>query len=127
MSFFPKPLTAVAPITYSVGVNNQCVFNSSPPAMAFNYSAFSPTAQTAVSTFNLRCSNALPWTVSVNPASAAVIGLKYGIAVSPSAVTIGTGANQAVTLTGTMDAGQAGTCALGTCTGTQVHTVTISY
>ena len=80
-------LTAVAPITYSVGVNNQCVFNSSPTAMLFNYNAFSPTAQTAVSTFNLRCSNALPWTVSVNPASAAVIGLNYGIAVSPSATT----------------------------------------
>ena len=41
-------LTAVAPITYSVGVNNQCVFNSSPSAMMFNYSAFSTTAQTAV-------------------------------------------------------------------------------
>ena len=120
-------LTAVAPITYSVGVNNQCVFNSSPTAMLFNYSAFSPAAQSSVSTFNLRCSNALPWTVTVSPASAAVIGLNYSIAVSPSATTIGTGADQPVTLTGNMAAGQAGNCALGTCTGTQIHTVTITY
>ena len=120
-------LTAFAPITYSVGVNNQCVFNSSPTAMLFNYSAFNPTVQTAVSTFNLRCSNGLRWMVTVSPASAAVIGLNYGIAVSPSVTTIGTGLNQLVTLTGTMAAGQAGTCALGTCTGTQIHTVTIEY
>lgn len=120
-------LTPVAPITYSVGVNNQCVFNSFPTSMAFNYSSFSPTQQQAISTFDLRCSNLLPWTATVSPANATVVGLAYSIAVSPAVTTNGTGANQLVTLTGTMAAGQAGTCALGTCTGTQVHTVTITY
>ncbi len=119
-------LSPVAPITYSVGVNNQCVFRSFPTNMAFNYIAFSPTQQQALTSFNLRCSNALPWGVTVSPANGVVLGLAYSIASSPTTM-IGTGADQAVTLTGTMPAGQAGSCSLGTCTGSNVHTVTITY
>jgi len=120
-------ITPPASITYSVGVNNQCVLNSFPTQMVFNYTSFSPTPQVVAQSFNLRCSNTLPWTASVSPAAATVLGLNYTIAVSPAGTTSGTGVNQAVTLTGTMPAGQAGTCNTGTCTGTQAHTVTITY
>lgn len=120
-------LTAVAPITYNVGVTNQCVLNSFPTTMAFNYASFSATPQVVAQSFNLRCSNTLPWTVTVSPAAATVLGLNYTVAVSPAVTTNGTGADQAVTLTGTMPADQAGTCNTGTCSGTQAHTVTITY
>lgn len=120
-------LTPVAPITYSVGVTNQCVFNSFPTTMAFNYTSFSATPQVVAQSFNLRCSNTLPWTATVSPAAAIVLGLNYTVAVSPAVTTTGTGVDQAVTLTGTMPADQAGTCNTGTCSGTQAHTVTITY
>jgi hypothetical protein len=120
-------LTPAAPITYSVGVNNQCVLNSFPTRMVFNYTSFSPAPQVATQSFNLRCSNNLPWTATVSPAAATVLGLNYTVAVSPNVTTLGTGVNQPVTLTGTMPAGQAGTCNTGVCTGTQPHTVTITY
>ncbi len=120
-------LTAVAPITYNVGVTNQCVLNSFPTRMVFNYTSFSATPQVVAQSFNLRCSNTLPWTATVSPAAATVLGLNYTVAVSPAVTTNGTGANQPVTLTATMPANQSGTCNTGTCTGTQAHTVTITY
>jgi len=119
-------LTAAAPITYSVGVDNQCVFNSFPAAMAFNYSSFSVVPQVASQSFNLQCSNSLPWTAVVSPATATVLGLTYSVTVSPSSA-IGIGLNQFIALSATMPANQAGTCSSGTCTATQTHTVTISY
>ena len=120
-------LTAVAPITYSVGVTNQCVLNSFPKRMVLNYTAFSATPQVATQIFQLRCSNTLPWTATVSPAAATVLGLNYTVAVSPNVTTLGTGLNQPVSLTATIPAGQAGTCNTGTCTGTQAHTVIITY
>ena len=120
-------LTPTTPITYSVGVTNQCVLNSFPSTMAFNYTSFSAAPQVVAQSFNLRCSNTLPWTATVSPAAATVLGLNYTVAVSPSVTTNGTGANQTVTLTGTMAANQSGTCSTGTCNGTQAHTVTITY
>lgn len=120
-------LTPVVPITYSVGVNNQCVLNSFPTSMVFNYTSFSATPQVVAQSFNLRCSNTLPWTATVSPTAATVLGLNYTVAVSPAVTTNGTGASQAVTLTATMPANQSGTCNTGTCTGTQAHTVTITY
>ena len=118
-------LSPLVPVTYTVGVNNQCVFHTFPQGMVFNYTSFS-TAQTRQSTFNLRCSNALPWTVSVSPVSATLVGLTYTLAPSPASGA-GTGNNQLITLTGTIAANQAGTCATASCSGSRVHTVTITY
>lgn len=119
-------LTASALLNYTVGVTNQCVFNSFPTAINFNYTSFSTTAQTASQTFNLRCSNALPWSIAVSPANNTLLGLNYNLALSPTSGT-GSGLNQLVTLTGTVPAGQAGTCSTAICTGSFVHTVTITY
>ena len=119
-------LTAAAPITYSVGVDNQCVFKSFPTTMAFIYTSFSAAPQVASQSFNLQCSSGLPWTAAVSPATATVLGLTYSVAVSPSSA-IGIGLNQLIALTATIPANQAGTCRSGTCTATQTHTVTISY
>ncbi len=119
-------LTSSASVGYTVGVNNQCVFNTFPSSMVFNYTSFTGTPQSAVRSFDLRCSNALPWSVAVSPASTTLLGLNYTMGISPASGT-GTGADQVVTLTGTLPANQAGTCAAATCAGTQAHTVTITY
>lgn len=120
-------LTSPSPITYSVGVTNQCVFNTFPGGLNFVYNAFGG-AQTSSTSFRLRCSSGLPWTVSVSPASAVVHGLQYTITPSPASGTGNGNTGQNVTLTGDMSANQAGTCATGgVCTATQPHAVTITY
>jgi spore coat protein U-like protein len=119
-------LTPSVPLTYTIGVNNQCVFNTFPTAMSFNYTAFSPTAQVLTRQFDLRCSNTLPWSIAISPASNVLLGLNYTIAASPATGT-GTGSDQVITLTGTIPANQAGTCNAATCTATQAHVVTITY
>ncbi len=120
-------LSPSAPVVMTVGVSNQCVFNTYPGSLVFNYTAFSTTAQTASTSFLLRCSTGLTWGVLISPSVATLLGLRYQIAASP---TIGSGngnTGQAVTLTGTMQAGQAGTCATPSCVDSRSHTVFIVY
>lgn len=119
-------LTSTVAANYTVGVNNQCVLNTFPTAMVFNYTSFSTTPQVLTRQFDLRCSNALPWSVAVSPASSTLMGLNYTLARSPVSGT-GNGADQVITLTGTLPAGQAGTCANANCSATQPHVVTITY
>lgn len=120
-------LSANAPVVMTVGVNNQCVFNTYPGNLSFNYTAFSATAQTSTTSFMLRCSSGLPWTISVNPSPAVLQGLQYTITPSPASGSGNGNTGQSVTLTGSMPAGQAGTCNGPTCSSTQAHTVFITY
>ena len=120
-------LSPSAPVIMTVGVSNQCIFNTYPGSLVFNYTAFSTTAQTASTSFLLRCSTGLPWTISVSPSVATLLGLRYQIAPSPVSGSGNGNTGQAVTLTGTMQAGQAGTCAAPSCAGSQAHTVFINY
>jgi spore coat protein U-like protein len=119
--------TPAALLNYTVWVGDHCVFGSYPGTMAFSYTSFSPSAVTATQAFVLRCSQGTPWTVSVDPAPSPLLGLDYSIAVSPASGTGLGSTGQTIMLTGTMPAGQAGTCATGTCTATRTHTVTITY
>lgn len=120
-------LSPSAPVTMTVGVNSQCVFNTYPGNLVFNYTAFSAAAQTASTGFMLRCSSGLLWNVSVSPTPAVLQGLRYTITASPASGSGIGNTGQPVTLTGSMQAGQAGTCTGPTCSGSQAHTVTITY
>jgi spore coat protein U-like protein len=122
-------LSPSVPLNYTANVSSACFFTSTPGNMTFNYTAFRTTALTATNNFNLRCTTALPWSVSVSPNVSTTAGLNYSLAVTTPATGAGTGnnANQNVILTGTMAAGQAGSCATATCTGTRAHTITITY
>lgn len=115
------------PVLMTVGVNNQCVFNTYPGDLVFNYAAFSASAQTASTSFMLRCSSGLPWSISVTPNPAVLQGLRYTITPSPASGAGNGNTGQAVTLNGSMPAGQAGTCNGPTCAATQPHTVLITY
>lgn len=119
-------LTNLAPISLTIGVGNQCVFRTQPAGITLNYTSFSATAQTATTSFAMRCTNTLPYTLAISPASNTLLGLNYTVALDVSSST-GTGSNQTRTITATIPAGQSGTCATASCTASQVHTVTISY
>lgn len=120
-------LTPYAPVNYSVGVNPGCAFMSLPTTMAFAYTAFSASALTQSRSFNLRCNTGVTWAVAISPASAALVGLNYNMTIPSGASGTGNGANQAVTVQATFPANQAGTCSAASCSGTQAHTLTITY
>lgn len=123
--------TAQSTFPVQIYVNTSCQINS-PTDLTFNYSSFRVTALTATSTFNVNCTNALPYALSLDLTSVtdAAINLAYTLALSATSGT-GTGANQAVTVTGTMAAGQSGTCATAVCTNAasanKQRTVTVTF
>ena len=123
--------TAQSTFPVQIYVNTSCQINS-PTDLTFNYSSFRVTALTATSTFNVKCTNALPYALSLDLTSVtdAAINLAYTLALSATSGT-GTGANQAVTVTGTMAAGQSGTCATAVCTNAasanKQRTVTVTF
>ena len=119
-------LTSSVSLDYRAGVGNACVFNTYPNNLAFNYASFSPTPQTNSQNFDLRCSNGLFWSLDIDPASNTLLGLDYTVSTTPASGT-GTGNDQAITLTGTLPANQAGTCAMGACSATQAHVLTVTY
>lgn len=120
-------LSPNAPVQMTVAVGEECLFNTYPGDLVFNYTAFSATPQTSTTSFMMRCSSMLPWSVSVSPSPAVQQGLQYTITPTPSMGSGNGNTGQSVTLTGSMPAGQAGTCTGPTCSGSQMHQVIISY
>lgn len=119
-------LTSSVSLNYSVGVGNRCVFNTTPTTLVFNYTSFSDTPQVAMQNFELRCNNALPWSLAVTPDTGTLLGLNYSLDLTPQSG-MGTGADQAITLTGTLPADQAGNCATATCSASQAHSLIVTY
>ncbi len=111
------PVTIIVPAT--------CSISSAPGTVAFTYTAFSAAAVAANTTFGVICSNSLPYNMSVSPATGAVAGINYALSLTPSSV--GTGLAQTFTITGNAPANQAGTCTTGSCSASQVATLTITY
>jgi hypothetical protein len=116
-----------------------CNIASAPANIALTYPSFSTSAVAQNTTFATLCTTALPYTLAISPVSGTIVGVGYQLTVaaaggagSPSCTgaqcnVTGTGASQPFTVTATAPPGQPGTCATGTCTGTQVHTLTITY
>ncbi len=124
--------TATGNFDVTINLTSACEIASSPTA-AFTYTSFQATAATFSSSFNVRCTNTLPITsIALDSTSVtdAATNLAYTLALS-GAPTVGTGANQSVTITGSMAANQAGTCATATCTNSasanKQRTLTITY
>lgn len=118
--------TALATHSVLISTLNQCQISSPPGNITFNYTSFQATAAAASTSFDVRCTSALPYTMSLDTTSATLLGLTYTLSV-PTGTYIGTGVPQIYSISGSIAAGQAGTCATATCTGTDTHTLTISY
>ena len=103
-----------------------CTITAAPGNVAFAYTAFRATPLPASTTFGVTCTNTLGYTLALDATSGVVIGLQYLLSLSAASAT-GTGAQQTFTINGTMPAGQAGTCTTGSCSGTSVRSITITY
>jgi spore coat protein U-like protein len=120
------PVSIIAPAT--------CSFSQMPGDIAFSYTSFSATDVLANTSFQATCTNLLPYTIALDATSGVVTGLNYSLALN----TVGTGGANPLTsrgngvaqtyfVNGTIVAGQSGTCTAGICTGSQIHSLTITY
>ena len=114
--------------TFPVSINTAAVCSiTSIPNIALSYAAFG-VLKTASNLFGATCSNDLAYTLALDRTSDVAVGINYSLELSATGGT-GTGVQQNHSITATAPAGQAGTCATGTYTGSQVapHTLTITY
>ncbi|MHB1123112.1 MAG: spore coat protein U domain-containing protein [Ramlibacter sp.] len=127
MDYGPNPQsTAVGMFPVYIVTQGQCSFSSPPGTLGFSYTSFQPTAANVSAFFGVTCTNGLPYTISLDSTSGTIAGLSYSLALSGAAGT-GSGVQQSLSVDGSMPAGQPGTCAMGTCAGTNPHTLTIAY
>ena len=118
---------SVGPVNFTVQATVQSACTLSTPAnLVFNYTALGGAVSATGGGFNVTCTGSLPYTVAVSTTSGTLVGLNYTLGVTTGSAT-GNGSPQANAVTGSMVAGQAGTCATASCTASATHTVTVSY
>jgi spore coat protein U-like protein len=110
----------------TVSKPSHCYFSSSPTNMVINYSSFSPTAQSGTSNFSVSCTQSTPYTLALDATSGTLLGLNYSLSLSSTSAT-GTGFVQNFSVTGTVPAGQVGTCSTATCSASQTRVITVTY
>ena len=119
--------TATGGFNVTVNLTSKCQITTAPSDVAFSYTSFQATNASASTTYAVQCTNSLPYTMALDAtATNTVAGLNYSLALSAASGT-GNGAAQSYTVNGTMVSGQAGTCALGSCSGSEARTLTITY
>ena len=112
--------------SFAVAIVTPAICTVTVPAnLNFNYTAFGPLVNSST-TFAVNCNSGMPYSMAVSPTTGTVIGLDYVLSFTTPNQT-GSGAAQTQTINGTMAAGQAGLCAGSSCSGSQPHTVTITY
>lgn len=109
-----------------------CSLRTPPTNMTINYTSFDTTAGTGTDNFAVRCTNSTPYTLALDQTSVTdnALNLVYTLALSANSGT-GSGVDQSYTITGTMAAGQVGTCASANCNNNAAtnknRTLTVSY
>ena len=122
--------------TFSVNASIQaeCRFSTSPTAIALAYNAFAASAVSAYSPFAVSCTQGTSYGISLDVSSEVLLGLKYDLLLVGAATDTalasslsGTGFAQSYRVKGSIVAGQAGSCATGTCTASATRALTITY
>ncbi|MGE4239680.1 spore coat protein U domain-containing protein [Ramlibacter sp.] len=127
-------------VTVTINLTPKCEI-STPGALTFAYDSFQTGASTATGgAFTVKCTNSLPFKVgfdstatpsTTKTVAAGASNLQLGYSLGLSGTPTGTGnGTTAVNLsvTGTMGAGQSGTCATGTgCTSNETHALYVVY
>jgi spore coat protein U-like protein len=125
--FIPGP-NPTATIGISVITTNSCQISVAPGNVNFTYTSFQPGPAAASTTYGVRCTTALPYTMTLDgtlPYTYTLLGLTYTLSLPAGAT--GNGLTQTHTVDGTIAAGQSGTCATAVCNGSQTRTLTITY
>lgn len=132
-------VTAAGNFNVALTLTSKCEINSTNAAagavitdLAMSYTSFQSVAATGSTSFNVRCTNSLPYTLALDSATVTdnALNLVYDLSLSASGAT-GNGTNQSFTVNGSIASGQAGSCATASCTNTgatnKQRTLTVSY
>lgn len=111
------PVTIVTP--------SSCSISTPPGDVLFTYTSFGSSA-VAYTGFAATCTATMPYSMALDATGGTLLGLNYTLSLSASSAS-GTGSAQNYTINGSIAAGQAGTCAMASCTATAGRTLTISY
>lgn len=117
--------TAVGQVNVSIYAPALCTVTTPASDIVVSYAAFGP-AVTRSTTFAVTCTSGMPYTVTTDVPEAVLSGLRYTLTLSGTANN-GTGAPQAYSVTATLPGGQPGACAIGSCTASRTHILTIAY
>lgn len=137
--------TATGNFNVNITLTSQCQINSTNPTgvatitdLALAYTSFQAAATTGNTSFNVRCTNTLPFSLALDSASVTdgTTGLDYTLALSTTSASIataiptlagqnGTGANVQYFVQANIASGQAGTSTAGT--SNKLRTLTITY
>ena len=114
--------------TFSVSIITiaSCTLATPPGNINFAYTSFQVSAATASTNFGVNCTTGIPYTMALDATSGTLLSLPYTLSLSQSAST-GTGAAQTFSINGSIVGGLSGTCATGSCTASDIRTLTISY
>lgn len=110
----------------SVTVPEKCIWSQSPGTISLSYRSFQTTAATANTSFAVRCTTGTTYSLALDATSGTVLGLAYSLGLSASSGT-GTGLAQSLNINASIAADQSGTCASGSCAGSQARQLTITY
>jgi spore coat protein U-like protein len=122
---YPGNPNVIGTATVDIYAPANCTLSTPAGNISVAYAAFGA-QQTGSTTFRVTCTNSMPYAVATDVTQAVLVGLRYTLSLSATAAN-GTGTPQSFTITATIPGGQAGTCPSGTCSGTNTHTLTISY
>jgi spore coat protein U-like protein len=115
-----------SPFTVTVITTNSCQIATPPGNINLTYTSFQAGAAAANTSFGVRCTTALPYTMALDATSGTIVGLNYTLALSQASAT-GNGVTQTYSVNGNIAGGQAGTCSTASCSGSQTRTLTVTY
>jgi spore coat protein U-like protein len=118
---------ATTPLLTEIIIGAACRISAAPGTVQLNYTSFQAAPAQASTSFSVTCTSGMSYTMSLDATSGTLLGLAYSLAINPTGSQVGNGAAQAATITGTIAAGQSGTCSQATCSATQTRTLTITY
>ena len=125
LTYGPFGFTDTGTLAVSIATPATCNLSTAPGDVVFNYVGFGAAANASTS-YGVTCTHYLPYTMALDATSGTILGVNYTLALSASSAT-GTGSAQSYTISGNIAAGQAGTCASGSCSASQARTLTITY
>jgi spore coat protein U-like protein len=122
---YANNLTVSGSVPVSIFAPALCTITSPAGNINLSYTAFGPQVSGSTS-IRVSCTTGMPYVLSTDVPEAVLNGLRYVLSLSAVNAN-GTGAAQTHSITATIPALQAGTCATGACNATRTHTLTISY
>ncbi|MFZ2650671.1 MAG: spore coat protein U domain-containing protein [Burkholderiaceae bacterium] len=126
LTYGPANASAATTFPVSISTSAQVQIAVPPGEVVFNYNSFAPAAQLASTSYVVRGTSGIAYTMALDSSSGSVLGLNYSLSLSATGGTAN-GALQSYTINGSMAAGQSGTCSAARCSASQARTLTITY